>query len=1063
MVQDLSFAVDTRQDTKQGLHGPRFTHLHLHTPWSLLDGFCRIDDLIELAKEYGMKHVGVSEHGNCHSHIEFYTKAKAAGLKPILGCEIYITPNRHWKKEQFDSHKEGFWINKKQETGFRPNMGHMLLIARTNEGYQNLLELTSRAYMEGFYFKPRADYELLKQYGKGIIATTACLGGEVPQLIRKGKYKAAQNLIRFYQSCFDELYLEIQPSTMPEQLLVNEVLKQWSVEMDIPLVATSDAHMLKKEEKSIHAALTTIGRAEDTSDISVYEHCYFMSGQEMIDFDIPREALENAYQIAEKCNVELELGKVKFPEFHVPEGYDFDSYLAQLANMALFELVLSKDGIDIEQYQKRMNYELKIIADKGFSAYFLIVWDFIKYAKDNGILVGPGRGSGAGSIVAFLLKITNLDPMKYNLLFERFLNPERNALPDFDIDFDFERRHEVIDYVVRKYGAEKVAQIGTFTTLSTKAAFKDIGRGLGIDHTLINEMNKLIPAKFGKVSSIKDSLEEVSELRVWEQRYPELFELAQKVEKLPRSSSVHACGVLITPDAIHRSAPIMRSKEGDPVTQYDGPTLEKLGYVKFDFLGLKNLSVLNIARQLVLQRHGVDVNPDELDPTDSKVFALIKEGHTDGMFQIESEGMKKVFKGLNKVDFESLIAGVSLYRPGPMDFIPQYQNRANGMEIVEYSTPELKEIMETTFGIAVYQEQVMQMTRVLGGYSAGEADFFRKAIGKKSQEVMDKVLPELRGRIIDNGYPEYIAQEVVKIIEPFVGYGFNRSHAACYAYIAYQTAYFKTHYPVEFMAALLTIFSGDSDRVTNYINECKRMGIKILQPDINLSERGFKIEGNDIRFGLAGIKGLGDAVIQNIVEARPFTSLSDIVERVPKRQLNKRALAVLARSGGLDSLAEDAVNRIDILQQIHLIRGDKDDLSDEINQFTEKNKLEFEKELLGLYVSGNPLDDIAKPIDWGFLGDFEEVQTGGIITSFKIINTKRGDEMAMVNLDTLEGNKRVVLFPDVYGTVAGQLQKDLTIKMTCYTKYNPQYDNRDIIVKKFTIPKRINKHLLVAE
>jgi DNA polymerase III subunit alpha len=436
VTQDLSLAVDNKQEVTlvpySTYDAPRFTHLHLHTPWSLLDGFCRIDDLIVLAKEYGMNHIGVSEHGNCHSHIEFYTKAKAAGLKPILGCEIYITPNRQWKKEQFDEHKEGFWINKKQQTGWRPNMAHMLLVARTNEGYENLLELTSRAYLEGFYFKPRADYELIKQYGKGIIATTACLGGEVPQLIRKGKYRVAKNLIRFYQKCFDELYLEIQPSTMPEQILVNEVLKQWSVEMNIPLVATSDAHMLRKEEKSIHAALTTIGRSEDSSDISVYEHCYFMSAQEMLDFEMPREALENAYQIAEKCNVELELGNLKYPQFHVPKGYDFDSYLAQLCNMALFEMAMSNE-INIEEYQTRMNYELSIISKKNLSAYMLIVWDYIKFAKDNGILVGPGRGSAAGSLVAFLLRITNLDPIKYDLLFERFINPERNALPDWNL------------------------------------------------------------------------------------------------------------------------------------------------------------------------------------------------------------------------------------------------------------------------------------------------------------------------------------------------------------------------------------------------------------------------------------------------------------------------------------------------------------------------------------------------------------------------------------------------------------------------------------------------------
>jgi len=773
VTHDLSFAVDTKQEVTEQpynvMNTVKFTHLHLHTPWSLLDGFCRIDDLIELAKEYGMKHIGVSEHGNCHSHVEFYTKAKEAGLKPILGCEVYVTPNNQWKKEEYDKHPD-FWLNKKQETGWRPNMAHLLLIARTNEGYQNLLELTSRAYLEGFYRKPRADYKLLKKYGKGIIATTACLGGEVPQLIMQNRHKEAKTIIRFYQRCFDELYLEIQPSTMPEQILVNEVLKQWSFEMDIPLVATSDAHMLRKEEKPIHAALTTIGKSEDTSDISVYEHCYFMDAQEMMSFDIPQEALENAYAIAEKCTVDLELGDIKYPQFHVPEGYNYDTYLAQLSNTALFELAMNED-IDIAHYQARMNYELSVIADKGISAYMLIVWDYIKFAKDNDILVGPGRGSAAGSLVAYLLRITNLDPIKYDLLFERFLNPERNALPDVDTDFDYERRHEVIDYITQKYGADQVAQIGTFTTLSTKAAFKDIGRGLGIDHNLINEMNKLIPAKFGKVYSIEESLAEVPQLREYQQRYPQLFELGQKVEKLPRSSSIHACGILITPDPVFKAAPIMRGKNGETVTQYEGPTLEKLGYIKFDFLGLKNLSVINIARNLVKQNHGKDIDPDKLVPDDPKVFRLIKDGHTDGIFQLESDGMKKVFKGLNKVDFESMIAGVSLYRPGPMAFIPQYQNRANGIEEVSYSIPELQDILENTFGIAVYQEQIMQMTRVLGGYSAGEADGFRKAIGKKSDEVMQKVLPELHGRILENGYPETVADEVVAIIEPFVGYG----------------------------------------------------------------------------------------------------------------------------------------------------------------------------------------------------------------------------------------------------------------------------------------------------
>lgn len=633
-------------------------------------------------------------------------------------------------------------------------------------------------------------------------------------------------------------------------------------------------------------------------------------------------------------------------------------------------------------------------------------------------------------------------------------------MPDFDVDFDYERRHEVINYVTEKYGADKVAQIGTFTTLSTKAVFKDIARGLGIDHTLINDMNKLIPAKFGKVYTIAESLQEVPELRKWEKQYPQLFELAQKVEKLPRSSSIHACGVLITPDPVHKSAPIMRGKNGETVTQYDGPTLEKLGYIKFDFLGLKNLSVINIARNLVQERHGIFIDPDKLEPDDPKVYEIIRQGFTDGLFQIESDGMKKMFKSLLKVDFHTLVAGVSLYRPGPMENIPEYCARANGEREFEYISPEMEEVTKETFGILVYQEQVMNMSRKLAGYSAGEADMLRKGMGKKIEEVVEKEIKNLGDRMRLQGHNEALIKQVGDLIRPFAGYGFNKSHAAAYAYVAYQTAYFKTYYPVEFMTALLTIFAADEDRVTNYINECKRMGIRILPPDVNKSARGFTIEDRDIRFGLEAIKGMGEAVIENILEARPFDSLQKMVEVLPKRQLNKKVIGVLAKSGALDELGAECINRIDTLQQLYFIRGDKEDLSDEINTFTDKQKLEYEKSLLGLYVSGHPLEEIGQRINWDYLGDFETVNTAGVVTSFKEMLTKKGDTMMMLNVDTLEGNKKMVLFPDVYATVQGQIKKDLTVKIQCYTKYNPQYDERSILVKKITIPKRINKHLL---
>jgi DNA polymerase-3 subunit alpha len=760
--------------------------------------------------------------------------------------------------------------------------------------------------------------------------------------------------------------------------------------------------------------------------------------------------------------VELELGDIKFPKFDVPSGHTFDTYIAQLCNVALFELAMDRD-INIVEYQERMNYELDIIAKKNISAYLLIVWDYIKYAKDNGILVGPGRGSGAGSLVCYLLHITNLDPIKYDLLFERFINPERPGFPDIDTDFDYLRRHEVIDYVTEKYGADQVAQIGTFTTLSTKAAFKDIGRGLGIDHNIINDMNKLIPVHQGKVMSIEDAMEEVADLQPYISQYPELFELASKVEKLPRSASIHACGMLITPDPVSKAAPLMRGKNGERVTQYEGPTLESIGYIKFDFLGLKNLSVVDIARRLVKERHGVDIDPDSLEPTDPKVFQTIKDGWTDGVFQFESDGMKKMFRGMNKVDFNTLVAGNALYRPGPMDYIPQYQRRANGQEDIPALHPEYDAITKETFGIMIYQEQVMIVSQRMAGYSKGEADVLRKAVGKKKKEILEPALEELEAKMIEHGTPQHVAKRICDDIRPFAGYAFNKSHAACYSFIAYQTAFFKTYYPIEFMTALLTIGADKEEKVINYINECKRMGINILPPDINTSGVGFTVEGNDIRFGLAAIKGLGEAVISNIMEARPYTSLQNLVETLPKKQLNKRSIQVLARSGALDELGKDALNRMDILQQLYMIRGDKDDLSDEINGFTDKVRLEAEKELLGLYVSGNPLSDVSQPVNWDYLGDYENVNTGGILTSFKVMPTKKGDTMAFINVDTLEGNKRMVLFPDVYATVADQLKKDLVVKLTCYTKYNPQYDERSIIVKKITIPKRVNKHLLTPQ
>lgn len=829
-----------------------FAHLHLHTPeGSLLDGFCRIDPMIKLAQQFGMDTIGVSDHGTCYAHIQFYQKCKEAGIHPVLGMEGYIAPKKQWKKADFDKinytdvgyrtkeelaalEDEGYVaFEKKQKDSFTkgkttkpehitflaelqamdpdgydglkkstrwylsgkqddrqkrlfewsPRIAHLLMIAKNNEGYKNLIKLTTIGSLEGFYGKPRVDYHDIKKYGKGIIATSSCLGGTIPQLIRKGKFRVAKNHIKFYKKCFDEFYLEIQPSTMEEQQYVNRILMEWSVELGIPLVATSDAHMLRPEDRPIHKAITSInkGKEDDESDIDVYEHCVFYSAEEMLEMGMPQIALENAYHIAHSCHVDLDESEMKFPKYDVPEGHTFDTYLKKIAQAGLMDRLRQGNfqGRNFfslyHEYKKRLDYELEVMAMKNLSAYYIIVWDYVNFAKSRGILTGPGRGSGAGSLVLYCLGITNLDPIKYGLLFERMLNPERPGAPDVDQDFDYLRRHEVIEYVTNKYGPEHVAQIATFGTLSTKSALKDIGRALGIDHNEINELNKYIPSNQGKVMPISEALEEIKEVRVYAERYPRLFELALEVENMPRTQGIHACGVLITPDPITDEVALIRGKAGERVTSFDGPTLESKGFIKFDFLGLKNLSVVELCRRLVEKRHGHLIDVDNLEPDDPNTFAMIQRGETDGVFQVESDGMKKMFMGMNEVTFDDLIAGLALYRPGPMAHIPTYNARKNGQEEVSYPAPEIKEIAEKTFGLLVYQEQIMQLTGKMAGYSPGAQDGFRKAIGKKSQKVMDKVLPELHAEILAHGHSNEIATWCVENIKPFVGYGLTNS------------------------------------------------------------------------------------------------------------------------------------------------------------------------------------------------------------------------------------------------------------------------------------------------
>ncbi|MDA1918137.1 DNA polymerase III subunit alpha [Bacillus cereus group sp. BcHK140] len=1159
-----------------------FAHLHLHTPeGSLLDGFCRIDPMIKLAQEFGMDSIGVSDHGTCFAHIQFYKKCKAAGIHPVLGMEGYIAPRKQWKKADFDrinytdvayrtkeelaklESEEYIAFEKKQRDSFTkgkttkpehieflaklyekdpvafdalkkstrwylsgkqddkqkrlfewsPRIAHLLMIAKNNEGYKNLIKLTTIGSVEGFYGKPRFDYGDIKKYGKGIIATSSCLGGTIPQLIRRGKFRVAKNHIKFYKKCFDEFYLEIQPSTMQEQILVNNVLIEWSKELDVPLVATSDAHMLRPEDRPVHKAITSInkGKDEDESDIDVYEHCVFYSAEEMLAMGMPEEALINAYNIAHSCHVDLDESSIKYPEFEVPEDFDFDSYLAHISNKGLMEKIAEGNFVGknfykmYRKYKRRLDYELEVIKNKNISAYMLIVWDYINYAKRNGILVGPGRGSAAGSLVAYVTGITNLDPIRYNLLFERFINPERPGFPDIDTDFDYLRRHEVIEYVTKKYGADKVAQIATFGTLSTKSALKDIGRALGIDHNEINEVNKYIPSHQGKVMPISEALEEIKEVKAYAKKYPRLFELALEVESMPRTQGIHACGMLITAEPITNEVALVRGKGGESVAGYDGPTLEAKGYIKFDFLGLKNLSVVELCRRMVEDRYGYLIDVDNLIPEDQKTFDMIQRGETDGIFQIESDGMKKMFMGLNKVDFETLIAGVSLYRPGPMDYIPKYTALANGHEEVPEVHPAFDEITRNTFSIMIYQEQVMQVSTEMAGYSKGEADVLRKAVGKKKIEILEPALEELHNRLTLNNVPAQVATKICDDIRPFAGYAFNRSHAACYAYIAYQTAYLKANYPLEYMTALLQVFYTEEDKVVKLVKVIRDMGIEVLPPDINRSEIGFTIDGeNAIRFGLGAIKGLGEATLEAILEERkprmapavrdadgletiisqeeadeieatpdlnivvgsvavggPFTSAKDVINRIPKKNFNKKAIASLCYSGAFDTLAEGLCNnRFEYLAHMYDIRGEAPDaeLIEQITKYTDRIKFEKEREVLGLYISGHVLDRLAEPTDWEGLDDATHT-TMVALTEARVIRTKKGDNMAFLRVDTLEGERSLTLFPSHYEQVKEGLVAGMIMKVGIKGQMNWQRNQKDFIINSITIPKKINKDI----
>ncbi|MCX6795617.1 MAG: DNA polymerase III subunit alpha [Candidatus Falkowbacteria bacterium] len=1031
-----------------------FVHLHNHTHYSLLDGLTKIDELVNLAKEDGAPAVAITDHGVMYGAIEFYQKCKKAGIKPIIGVEAYLAPgSRHDKNTRADGRSY-----------------HLLLLARNNDGYRNLIKLTSLAHLEGFYYKPRIDWELLQEHHEGLIACSACLGGEIPQLILSDKIEQAKKRILEYQELFGvgNYYLEIMDHPeLAGMTMVNNKLIEISKELGVPVVATNDIHYLKKDDDEAQDILLCIQNKKkktDTDRMSMMggNYSYRLAKEMESVFAHVPEAIENTLKIAEKCNVEIDLGNIQLPHFEVPAGYDGNSYLRFLCEEGIKKRYIQKLSSEEEKtVRERMDYELSVVEKMGWPAYFLIVADFVNWAKDQGIVVGPGRGSAAGSIVCYLTGITNLDPIKYDLLFERFLNPERISMPDIDMDFADTRRGEVLEYVANKYGADHVAQIITFGTMASRAAVRDAGRVLGEPYELCDRISKAIPAKFDISGSIK-SVPEFREIYENDLAAKRVVDYAKRLEGVARHSSTHACGVLITDKPLTEYVPIQYASSADKsiISQYSLHPVEDLGLLKMDFLGLKNLTIIESALRIIKNTRGLNVDIDQIPLDDVATFELFQRGETTGVFQFESSGMKRYLRDLKPTVFEDIIAMVALYRPGPMEWIPDYISGKHKIKQVVYLHPKLEPILDKTYGVAIYQEQVMQIARDLAGFTMGQADVLRKAMGKKIPALLAEQKEKFIEGCVKNGIHLELGQKVFSFIEPFAGYGFNRSHAACYAMIGYQTAYLKAHWPVEFMAALLTSDQHDTDRIAIEIDECKNMGMRIMAPDVNESFASFtvvtpgtaknevvpeneKIE--TIRFGLNAVKNVGEHIVEVIIAERkaagPFKSLLEFLERITDKDLNKKSLESLIKCGALDSYGE----RGQLLFNLEKILSVNKESSkrresrqsslfgalpntDALRLTLEPGKpidkseqLSWEKELLGLYISEHPFS-----IFRNYFGDYsiplkmlnsrvndEMVVTAGVVTSIKKIITKSGETMMFVKIEDVSGNGEILVFPSV--------------------------------------------------
>lgn len=1030
-----------------------FTHLHVHTEFSLLDGSCKIKEIVARAKELGMDSLAITDHGVMYGVIDFYKAAKEVGIKPIIGCEVYVAPGSRFNKEAGQSEDK---------------YHHLVLLAENNKGYANLMKIVSKGFIDGFYYKPRVDYEVLEQYHEGIIALSACLAGEVQKYLARGFYEEGKKAALKYQDIFGKgnYFLELQDHGIPEQKMVNNSLLRMSRELDIELVATNDVHYINAEDAVAHDILLCIqtGKKVSDEDRMRYEggQFYLKSEDEMRQlFPYALQALENTHKIAERCNVEIEFGVTKLPRYDVPDGYTSWEYLNYLCTRGLNEKYPDDDGT----LRERLDYELGIINKMGYVDYFLIVWDFINYAKSNDIMVGPGRGSAAGSIVSYCLGITDIDPIKYDLLFERFLNPERVSMPDIDVDFCYERRQEVIDYVVRKYGKDRVVQIVTFGTLAARNVIRDVGRVLDLPYAIVDEVAKMIPKDIGiTIQKALDQSEDFRKLYNSNEEVKNLINMAKRLEGLPRHTSMHAAGVVISQKSVDEYVPLSRASDGSVTTQYIMTTLEELGLLKMDFLGLRTLTVIQNAVKYAEKSTGRKIDINKIDYNDKNVLDYIGTGKTDGIFQLESSGMKNFMKELKPQSLEDIIAGISLYRPGPMDFIPKYLEGKNNPDNITYDCPQLEKILKPTYGCIVYQEQVMQIVRELAGYTLGRSDLVRRAMSKKKQSVMEKEKknfvygnPEenVKG-CIANGIDEQIAIKIYNDMMDFAKYAFNKSHAAAYAVVSYQTAFLKYYYPVEYMAALMTSVIENSTKVSEYIVTSRSMGIKLLPPDINEGESGFSVKNNSIVYGLSAIKSIGKSVIDTIVEERElngkYTSLKNFIERLSGKEVNKRTVENFIKAGAFDSLDGnrrqlmtvysriiDSVNeekKKSITGQMSLfdLVSDEDKADYEIRmpdleEYSKEEKLAFEKEVLGVYVSGHPLEQYedkwrknVKSFTKDFITD-EEGNTiakdntvtivGGMIDTITLKTTRNGKTMAFITLEDLYGVMEILIFPNV--------------------------------------------------